>query len=158
MQLWSDAFRNEEQIPLKYAKDGKEISPPLSWTDLPEQTRELALIFEDMTPQTQEPQAHWIVYEIPPDRDGLAEGFRHKSDPKEPLDVLQGTNDLGNVGYDGPLGTAGRMFRFRFRVFALEAALDAPPKASKDELLKAISGRVLDEAELTCLYERPPAE
>ena len=83
-------------------------SPPLAWSDLPAGTIELALLFENITPQTKEPFVQWLVYKIPPDRGGLPEGYKHKADPKEPVGVLHGRNSLGNVGYDGPLGTLNR--------------------------------------------------
>jgi phosphatidylethanolamine-binding protein (PEBP) family uncharacterized protein len=97
MELTSEALRNGE-IPVRYSKDGENISPPLSWSDLPPGTRELALLFGNTTPKTQEAFVQWLVYKIPPDACSLPEGNRHKADPKEPVDVLQGQNSLGNVG------------------------------------------------------------
>ena len=89
MRLTSDALK-DGQIPVRYSKDGNNASPPLAWSDLPSETKELALLFENITPQTQEPFVQWLVYGIPADVDGLPEGYQHKRAPKEPLDVLQG--------------------------------------------------------------------
>jgi phosphatidylethanolamine-binding protein (PEBP) family uncharacterized protein len=98
----------------------------------------------------------WLVYEIPPDRRGLPEGYKHKADPKEPVDVMHGRNSLGNVGYDGPLGTLGRTIRYRFRLVALDMALDLDPGLDKPAFLEAIQGHVLEESELPVTYERGP--
>jgi Raf kinase inhibitor-like YbhB/YbcL family protein len=155
MELRSEALRNGE-IPVRYSKDGENISPPLSWSELPAGTRELALLFENITPQTEEPFVQWLVYKIPPDVCGLPEGYRHKADPKEPVDVLHGQNSLGNVGYDGPLGTLNRTIRYRFRLFALDAPLDLPPGIDKQEFLKASAGHVLERSDLLVTYERGP--
>jgi Raf kinase inhibitor-like YbhB/YbcL family protein len=155
MELKSEALRNGE-ISVRYTKDGENISPPLSWSDLPAGTRELALLFENITPQTQEPFVQWLVYKIPPDARGLPEGYKHKADPKEPVDVLQGQNSLGNVGYDGPLGTLNRTIRYRFRLFALDAPLDLPPGIDKQEFLKASAGHVREQSDLLVTYERQP--
>lgn len=57
MRLWSDSFGEGAAIPVEYTKDLHNISPPFRWTDLPEGTRELALIFEGVTPATREP---WV--------------------------------------------------------------------------------------------------
>jgi hypothetical protein len=57
MQLSSDAFRECGKIPLEYTKDGCNTSPPFRWADLPADTRELALIFEGVTPAAHEPWA-----------------------------------------------------------------------------------------------------
>lgn len=101
MKLTSEAMP-DGQIPVRYSKDGQNVSPPLAWSDLPAGTEELALLFENITPQSKEPFVQWVVYKIPPDQGGLPEGYRRKRGPKEPVDVLHGRNALGNVGYDVP--------------------------------------------------------
>jgi Raf kinase inhibitor-like YbhB/YbcL family protein len=152
MKLTSEAVENG-QLPVRY-KDGKNISPPLAWSDLPAKTKELALLFENITPQTKEPFVQ--VYKIPPDQRGLPEGFKHKRDPKEPVDVLHGRNSLGNVGYDGPLGTLGRTIRYRFRLFALDRPLELSPGLEREAFLAAASDHVLEQADLIVTYERGP--
>jgi Raf kinase inhibitor-like YbhB/YbcL family protein len=155
MRLASDALP-DGRIPVRYSKDGQNVSPPLAWSELPAGTQELALLFENVTPQTKEPFVQWLVYGIPADAGGLPEGYRHKRDPKEPLDLRQGRNALDNVGYDGPLGTLGRTIRYRFRLFALDAALDLAPGLDKAAFLDAIAGHVLEQSDLAATYERAP--
>ena len=155
MKLTSEALQNG-RLPARYGKDGQNVSPPLAWSDLPAATKQLALLFENLTPQTQEPFVQWLVYRIPPDQGGLPEGYKHKADPKEPVDVVQGRNSLGNVGYDGPLGTLGRTIRYRLRLLALDRALDLPPGLDKPAFLEAASGRVLEQDDLSVTYERRP--
>jgi Raf kinase inhibitor-like YbhB/YbcL family protein len=155
MRLTSEALRDGD-FPIRYSKDGQNVSPPLGWSEVPAGTKELALIFENITPQTQEPFVQWLVYGIPPDRSGLPEGYKHKRDPKEPVDVLQGRNALGNVGYDGPLGTLNRPIRYRFRLFALDAPLDLSPGLEREAFERAISGHVLEQSDLIVTYERGP--
>lgn len=155
MRLWSEAFGEGEAIPLDCTKDGENASPPFRWADLPDGTRELALLFEGVTPSTQEPWLHWLVYRIPPDTEGLPSGFKHKREPEEPMPILQGSNALGNVGYDGPLGTVGRTFRYRVRLLALDRPLDLEAGADKGVFEDAIKGHVLAQAELHAHYERP---
>jgi Raf kinase inhibitor-like YbhB/YbcL family protein len=155
MKLTSDALE-DGRIPARYTKDGQNVSPPLAWSDVPDRTKELALLFENITPQTEDPFVQWLVYGIPPDRDGLPEGYKHKADPTEPVDVLHGRNSLGNVGYDGPLGTLGRSIRYRFRLLALDEALDLPPGLDKAGFFEAAASHVLDQEDLTATYERGP--
>lgn len=154
MRLWSDDFRDGEQIPLAYTKDGTNTSPPLCWADLPRGTKELALIFEGVTPATREPWVHWLVYKIPTGAEGLPSGYKPMRGPEEPVPILQGGNSLGNVGYDGPQGTVGRTFRYRIRLFALDAPLEAQAGLDRKALERAINGHVLDEVELHAVYER----
>jgi phosphatidylethanolamine-binding protein (PEBP) family uncharacterized protein len=72
-------------FPCATARTGRTSRPPLAWSDLPAGTEELALLFENITPQTKEPFVQWLVYEIPPDRSGLPEGYKHKADPRSRL-------------------------------------------------------------------------
>ena len=125
---------------MRYTRDGHNIWPALAWTDLPAGTEELALLFENIPPQTKAPFVQWLVYEISPDAGGLSEGCKHKADPREPVDVVQGQNALGNVGYDGPLGTLGRNIRYRFRLFALDQPLELSPGRDREAFLAAASG------------------
>ena len=155
MHLWSEAFADGEQIPIAYTRDGGNASPPLRWADLPDGTRELALLFESITPGAQEPRAKWLLYKIPPDADGLPEDLGHGRDPDEPGPALHGTNAEGNVGYDGPLGTINRTFRYRFRLLALDRELDVPYGLDRAALLAAVEGHVLGEAELVVRHDRP---
>jgi Raf kinase inhibitor-like YbhB/YbcL family protein len=154
MRLTSSAFEDGQQLPLRYTKDGDNTSPPLAWADLPKGTSELALFFENVTPRTKEPFPQWLVYGIAAELDGLVEGFKHKRKPSKPGALRQGRNAVGNVGYDGPLGSVGRRVRFRFRLCALDEPLDLPPGADKAALTKAISGHVLAEADLNVVHER----
>ena len=156
MRLTSNAFADEEQLPIRYTKDGHNLSPPLEWAELPKGTQELVLFFENVTPQTKKPYPHWLVYGIPADLDSLPEGFKHKREPNQPAALRQGMNALGNVGYDGPLGSVGKRVRFRFRLRALDEPLGLPPGADKEAVEKAISGHVLEQAELNVIHERQP--
>jgi Raf kinase inhibitor-like YbhB/YbcL family protein len=154
MQLMSNAFKDGQQIPIQYTKDGDNVSPPLRWSDLPKGTEELVLLFENITPQTQEPFVHWLVYGIRPEVDGLPEGFKHKAEPEEPVALCQGRNAIGNVGYDGPLGTLGKTIRYRFTLCALDRRLDLPPGEGKETVARKMSDHLLDQAQLVVIHER----
>ena len=45
--LQSPAFIEGEEIPIRYSAEGKNVSPPLSWSTPPRGTQSLALIVED---------------------------------------------------------------------------------------------------------------
>ena len=154
MRLWSDAFPEGGEIPLEYTKDGYNTSSPFRWADLPPDAGELALIFEGVTPATHEPWVHWLVYKIPAGVEGLPQGFRHMREPEQPLHLFQGSNSLGNVGYDGPQGTIGRKFRYRIRLLALDDPIDVRPGLDRNKLEKVIKGHVLKAAQLHAVYER----
>lgn len=155
MQLTCPATDANGTIARKYTKDGDNVSPPLQWSDLPESAQELAVLFENITPETQEPQILWLVYAISPKQDGLPEGFQHKAEPQEPSHLRQGQNALGNVGYDGPIGAVSQRYRYRFRLLALDQPLDLEPGADQEAFAKAAVRHVVDQASLEVQWLRP---
>jgi Raf kinase inhibitor-like YbhB/YbcL family protein len=151
LELTSTAFREGTPIPGQYTGDGRNSSPPLQWRDLPAGTRSLALVCED-------PDAprgtftHWVAYNLPAESRELPEGV-----PTEPTlsdGTLQGTNDFGRVGYGGPAPPAGKPHRYFFKLFALDGPLHLPPGVTRPQLLAAVKGRVLAEAQLMGTYSR----
>ena len=147
IEVSSPAFESGATIPKRHTGEGEDVSPPLRWSSLPQGTKEIALICDDPDAPTQKPFVHWVAYKIPADRRGLPEGSTEGA--------LEGINDFGGVGYDGCMPPRGHgVHHYHFKVYALETELDAPAGLSKDELLAAIEGHVLDEGELVGTYER----
>ncbi len=150
MRISSTVFEEGGMIPARYTCDGADISPPLSWSGIPEETRSLALISDD-------PDApagvwvHWVVYNIPSASTGLPERV-----PKEKTltdGSLQGSNDFRRIGYGGPCPPSGT-HRYFFKLYALDQRLDLAPGASKAQLLTAMEGHILGEVQLMGKYQR----
>ena len=150
-ELKSTAFENGGFIPKKYTCDGSDVSPPLSWTDPPEGTKSLALICDD-------PDApmgtwvHWVLFGVPPETRELPEGV--PTEKTLSWGGKQGRNDFGRIGYGGPCPPRGPAHRYFFRLYALDTEPDLSPGATKRELLRAIEGHILAEAELIGRYGR----
>jgi hypothetical protein len=149
--LQSTAFLNGGEIPRKYTCDGADLSPALSWDNVPAGTHSLALIADD-------PDApvgtwtHWIIWNIPAQAAGLPESV-----PKvEVLDdgARQGTNDFRRIGYGGPCPPPGKPHRYFFKLFALDAKLDVKAGAGRKELEPAMKGHVLGQAQWMGTYRR----
>ncbi len=149
--LISPEFKGGNTIPTKYTCDGEDASPPLTWDDPPEGTRYLALIMDD-------PDApigvftHWVLFNLPKDAAGLPEGLPNQ-------DILegggiQGRNGYGQLGYGGPCPPPGPSHIYRFRLYAVDMELSLEAGASKEDVLGAIRGHILAEAELTGRYGR----
>jgi Raf kinase inhibitor-like YbhB/YbcL family protein len=155
----SAAFANGQPIPKKYTGEGADVSPPLAWSNLPEKTKELALICDDPDAQMDEPWVHWVIYKIPASLSGLPEGVPRDPRLKSPPGALQGQNSWpkgkGNVGYRGPMPPPGHgIHHYHFKLYALEAHLPVQPGLDKKTLLGEIHGHVLAEGELVGTYER----
>lgn len=150
MEIKSSSFNHEGMIPAKYTCDGRNISPPLSWSNAPEKTKSFALICDD-------PDApvglwvHWVIFDIPATVNALPE----KVSRLEEISGLgkNGKNTSRRWGYDGPCPPDG-MHRYYFKLYALDTMLNVKAGLTKDELLTAMKGHVLSEAQLMGRYKR----
>ena len=147
----SPAFRNGNAVPKQFTCDGSDTPPPLEVSGAPEGTRSFAVIMDD-------PDApngtftHWLMWDIPITREGLPEDVGHEGDFTD--GARQGDNDFGERGYSGPKPPRGETHHYHFKLFALDAPLKLEEGAHKDELLRAMKGHVLDQAEVVGLYRR----
>jgi Raf kinase inhibitor-like YbhB/YbcL family protein len=150
-KLTSSAFREGQAIPIDYTGDGSDRSPPLSWSAPPPGTASLALICEDPD-APRGTWTHWVLYNLPADVRELAEGQSPGGDIMN--EAGQGKNDFGKLGYGGPAPPRGKPHRYFFKLYALDTTLKLPAGATRAELLSAMKGHVLAEAECMGTYQR----
>ena len=147
----SSAFAEGQTIPRHFTGDGMDVSPPLRWSDPPRGTKSFTVLCDD-------PDAprgnwvHWLLYDLPPITRELPEAL--PADPDLNDGSHHGVNDFGYVGYGGPAPPRGKPHRYCFRVFALDAELGLSSGATKDEIVAAMSGHVLEEGQLIGVYTR----
>ena len=150
LSITSTAFKQGERIPSKYTCDGSDVSPGLEWSDVPDSTRSFTIIADD-------PDApvgtwiHWVLYNVPGETRTLPEAV--PPDANLPDGSRQGKNSWGRPGYGGPCPPGGT-HRYFFKLYALDTVLELPSGVSKDDLLKAMKGHILAEAELMGVYSR----
>jgi Raf kinase inhibitor-like YbhB/YbcL family protein len=151
IQLTSSAFTEGASIPTMYTCDGKDVSPPLKWSNVPEGTKSFALISDD-------PDApvgtwvHWVIYDIPAEVTELPEAVPTTETLAN--GAKQGRNDFKRIGYGGPCPPRGGPHRYFFKLYALDSQLGLKPGATKKELLKAMEGHILAEGQLMGTYQR----
>ena len=146
LDVSSNAFKANGQIPSKYTCDGWGISPPLHWSGVPEAAQSVAILVDDPD-SADKPFLHWLMTDIPPELHDLDEGAG------VPLTAQVGESDAGTASYYGPCPTHGE-HHYRFHIYALDTVLGHRP-ANRDEFLKEIEGHVIEEGELIGVYERP---
>lgn len=152
--ITSPSFHNGDQIPIVYTCEGRDISPPLSWSSPPKGTVSFVLIVDD--PDAPDPKApkmcwvHWVLYNIPASTSSLKENITSE---ELPSGTIEGRNDYKRTRWGGPCPPIGR-HRYFFKLYALSKKLDLPTGASKQEVEKAMSGNVLSTAELIGTYEK----
>jgi Raf kinase inhibitor-like YbhB/YbcL family protein len=144
MIIESPAFEQNQTIPQRYTCDGEDLSPPLTFSGLPQGTASLALIVDD-------PDAprgtfdHWIVWNIPSAQHDLKEGAHV---PKE------GAKGFGDTRYRGPCPPKGKPHHYFFKLYALDVPLNLPAGSTKAAVEEAMEGHILGKAQLIGLYQR----
>jgi Raf kinase inhibitor-like YbhB/YbcL family protein len=151
IELTSPVIEEGGKIPVKFTCDGDDVSPPLEWSKVPEDTRSLALICDD-------PDApmgtwvHWVLYGLAADTTALPEGL--PTDKATDGVARQGVNDFKRIGYGGPCPPPGKPHRYFFKLYALDSVPDLKPGAQKKDLEKAMQGHILAQGQLMGRYQR----
>jgi Raf kinase inhibitor-like YbhB/YbcL family protein len=156
--LTSNAFSDNGFIPDKYASATatNTLSPPLSWTGVPEGTASFVLmvIDEEFARQRKsDPFYHWILINIPGTTTSLPEGV--PAEKQLPDGSIQPQN-LRWIGYLGPgAPAAGEPHHYIFRLMALDTKFELGPDASGADIMKGMDGHILDRALLIGRYKKP---
>lgn len=154
LELTSPAFKPDGLIPARHTCDGEDLSPRLDWTPVPG-AKAFALIMDD-------PDApagtwiHWVLYDIPGGTVTLAEGLPRSETPLASAKhgVCWGVDRFSKVGYHGPCPPPGAPHRYVFKLYALNAPLGLPPKATKAQVVAAMDKKVIASAQLIGKFGR----
>ena len=144
MQL-TTTFATGQPVPIKYTCDGADINPSLQISDLPANTESIAIIVDDPDSPSGD-WVHWVMWNISPAIAAIAEN-------SVPAGAVVGVNDFGKNNYGGPCPHGG-VHRYFFKVYALDKMLDLPASATKADLLAAMSGHILGDAQVMGVYQR----
>lgn len=149
----SGAFEPGGVIPARYTCDGENVSPPLSIAGRPRGTVAYALIMDDPDiPSAVRERlgadefVHWVLFNFPYTVGVIPEGT-------VPDAATMGNNSAGQNTYTGPC-PPDREHRYFFRLYALDTRLTLREGAVKEEVLHAMEGHVLGEAQLMGTYDR----
>ncbi len=143
MRLKSKNFEDNSSIPSEFTGDGRDVSPQLSWEDVPAETKSFALSFAD-------PDApmgiwiHWLIYDIPKDVRAIEQGGLPKG-------AKQIENDFGMKEYGGPCPPSGT-HRYIFTIYALD--VEHLEEVKKRNFFEKVAEHTLDKAVLKGVYKR----
>lgn len=147
LTLTSPTIAHNDFFPVRYTCDGEDMSPPLAWSDVPEGTAEMIVLFEDLDGPGG-PQVYWAVYGLDPALGGIEEG-------KVPAGAVGGKNDYGRTDWGAPCPPFGRAHRYAFTLLALSEPSGLAEGASpRNDLPHALAGKVLAQAQLAAKYAR----
>jgi Raf kinase inhibitor-like YbhB/YbcL family protein len=154
LSITSGAFTDGGEIPTKHTCQGDDIAPPLQWSGVPGEARSLVLIVDD--PDAPDPKApkmtwvHWVLFNLPPDASGLAEGTMTADLPPG---TSEGMNDWQRTGYGGPCPPIGR-HRYFHKLYALDTRLEGLERPTKAQVEAAMQGHVIAAAQLVGTFAK----
>lgn len=146
-KIFSTAFSDGGWIPPLHSCQGADLSPSLEWSGDPPETKSFALIVEDPDAPNGT-WSHWLIYDINPKVHNLPQGVKAGSIG------LDGKNDFGKPGYNGPCPPPGGPHRYIFKLYALNVpSLGLPAGVERTELRTALKPHVLAQAQYMGRFE-----
>jgi Raf kinase inhibitor-like YbhB/YbcL family protein len=148
--LETDAFPDGGIVPLKYANAGGSTMPAFKISNAPATTVAYAVIFHDLDVANvggpgPNDVLHWMAWDIPSASNGWPEG--PNTGASLPAGSVMGNNITQKPVYMGPGAPAGpRYHHYVFEVYALSAPLGLPAASSRDDVLKAMVGKIVAKA------------
>lgn len=135
--------------------EGGNLSPQLSWSVAPAQTRSFALLVHDPDAPGRDGWWHWALYDLPPTTRSLPAGAGDAHKGLLPQGARQGRNDFGSPGYGGPCPPPGKPHHYHFRLYALKVAhLAVSADATPAAVAAGAQAQALASTELVGLYGR----
>jgi Raf kinase inhibitor-like YbhB/YbcL family protein len=148
----TDAFPDGGIVPQKYVGRGG-VQPAFKFSNAPAGTVAYAIIFHDLDVALQGGTGdvlHWMAWNIPAAAKGIPEG-------KLPEGSVNGKNITGQPGYMGPGAPAGpRYHHYVFELYALNAKLDLPDTATREQLIAAMQGKTVAKAAYVGRFKGTP--
>lgn len=146
--ITTNAFLDTGALPVLYTCDGKDVSPQLTWSNVPPKTKSFALLLEDQDGPSK-PFYHWVLFNIPAKTTQLDEGVS-----KLPAGTLVGKNSMGKKQYSGPCPPKGAAHTYVFTLYALDTTLNLPAGSDGQTVISSLKDHVIKSLTLSTVYSR----
>jgi Raf kinase inhibitor-like YbhB/YbcL family protein len=146
LSITSPDFDFGDPMSQRHVKDGENTSPELAFANVPSGTASLAVVCHDPDAPATHGFDHWVLYNIPPDADGVSRGGNRFA--------TDGRNSLGELGYTGPAPPPGHgVHHYYVHLYALDTEPAVPGGITRLELLDLIDAHIIEQARLVGTYE-----
>jgi Raf kinase inhibitor-like YbhB/YbcL family protein len=167
LSVTSPAFPDGGEVPMRNAGRGENKSPAFEfhWSTgntpaaMPETVQTYAVVFHDIENSTNKGTTdtlHWTAFNIPGTAKGLPEGLGAGELPDGTRNGPGINARGGNPSYFGPGAGPGPFHHYVWEFFALDAKLDLPATATRDDLMKAMEGHVVGKAAYVGRFHAQP--
>ena len=131
-------------IPIRHTCDGDDVSPALTWANVPAGTVELAVTVVDLDAGG---YVHWILYGIDPARTSLIEN-------EQPVPGYEWVNSAATTSYRGPCPPASEQHIYQFTVHALNQQLEVADDAPGTEVISMLNLIAIDQGAVSGTFVR----
>lgn len=150
----SSAFQAGTPIPVKYTADGSGLSPPLEWSNAPENAHSMVVIVEDADSPTPQPLVHAIIVNLEAEDTHIPEGALNSPD-HQGVGLQAGRNSYLMQAWLPPDPPPGHgTHRYVFQVFALRCGANFSASPGRHEVIDAIANRAVAGGYLIGTYDR----
>ncbi len=169
IQVTSTSIKHTGYLQKDFTCEGGNLSPQLTWTGVPSETRSLAVVVDDINAE-EGALAHWVLWSLPADTSELEGGA--SGSESLPSGAVEGTNGYGGSGWRGPCPPPRKIFRHRtgvqgtvgtdntgilspvyqMNVYALDTEISAPSGAEREEVLRQLEGHILAGGSVSTKY------
>lgn len=149
-------------LQVDFTCEGVDSSPHIKWGNVPEGTKSIAIIAEDLG-FLGGIASHWLIWGLSPDTREVLSGISRSSNI--PTGVMEGINSGGGFGYGGPCPPPKVIFRdpkcinlgfesnpYVWNVYALDKNIALKSGADRDEFLREIDGSILASGHVNIKY------
>jgi Raf kinase inhibitor-like YbhB/YbcL family protein len=142
MNLQSTVFENGGTIPQKYGYKNKNLSIPLKISEIPDNTKSLALIMDDPDAMgvVGKVWVHWVLWNISPNTKEIIEN-------SIPKNSIEGKTDFNEIGYGGP-APPDKEHTYIFKLYALDIMLNLKQGSTKTEVEESMMEHIIVEVKL----------
>ncbi len=144
MKIESDVFVNNGKIPVLYTCNGGGMQVPVKISGVSQNAKSLAVIIDDPDAPNGD-FVHWLIWNIDPKTSVI----ENNNLPN----AVEGYTSLGRQGWVAPCPPSG-VHRYNFKLYALDTILLMPKFSTKADLIRAMDGHIIDNANLVGLYGR----
>lgn len=135
---------------------GDNISPMLSWKNIPKGTKSFAITLYDKDAPTGSGWWHWVVFDIPKNITSLAKNAGDITKMLMPKGAIQSVTDYGKAGFGGACPPVGdKAHQYLFTVYALDVeTLGLNEKVSPAVVGYYLNQHTIKKASVVAYYAR----
>ena len=138
-------------FPIEHTGRGEDKSPEFVIHNLSSNAKTIAIIMDDNNHPLFGTFNHWVIWNITA-RDTIPGAIPAGKTVSDLGNALQGVG-YGRHRYAGPKPPKGKQHAYKFTIYVLDSEITLQNGAKKKHLLKAIAPHIIQQGEITGLFE-----